>query len=108
MTRATKSFAAAAPPIGGRTSPYRVLILAAGALVGMSVQAQDIPATVQWDRRVELAIPVSGVVETVHVRSGAYVEKGAALVSLNPAPFKARLASTLLVPTCWKTSASSE
>lgn len=69
----------------------RVLIAGFGALA-FSASAQDIPATVKWDRRVELALPVSGVVEKVHVLPGAMVEKGAALVSLNPAPFNARIA----------------
>lgn len=46
-------------------------------------------ATVQWARRMELGLGVSGVVKTVAVEAGARVSKGTVLVTLDDTPFKA-------------------
>ena len=54
--------------------------------------AQEIQATLQWARRVELGMLVSGVVQDVYVGSGQHVLAGQALVMLDPRDFEARLA----------------
>ncbi len=46
-------------------------------------------ATVQWARRIELGLGVSGVVKTVSAEAGARVPKGQVLVALDETPFKA-------------------
>lgn len=46
-------------------------------------------ATVQWARRIELGLGVSGVVKTVSAEAGARVAKGQVLVALDETPFKA-------------------
>jgi len=45
--------------------------------------------TVQWARRVELGLSVSGTIKTVAVEAGARVAKGQVLVALDDTPFKA-------------------
>ncbi len=45
--------------------------------------------TVQWARRVELGLGVSGTIKTVAVEAGARVAKGQVLVALDDTPFKA-------------------
>lgn len=44
---------------------------------------EKIHATVDWAHRVELTIPVDGVVESVHVNTGQKVKKGKLLVKLD-------------------------
>ncbi|MEK7816375.1 MAG: HlyD family efflux transporter periplasmic adaptor subunit [Pseudomonadota bacterium] len=46
-------------------------------------------ATVQWARRIELGLGVSGVIKTVSAEAGARVAKGQVLVALDETPFKA-------------------
>ncbi len=46
-------------------------------------------ATVQWARRIELGLGVSGVIKTVSAEAGARVLKGQVLVALDETPFKA-------------------
>ena len=48
-------------------------------------------ATVQWARRIELGLGVSGVIKTVSAEAGARVAKGQVLVALDETPFKAAL-----------------
>jgi RND family efflux transporter MFP subunit len=62
-------------------------ITLAAALAG----AADLPAQLDWSQRVEIAAPVSGVVDSVAVRPGQRVAKGAPLLSLNQTLFKANL-----------------
>jgi RND family efflux transporter MFP subunit len=47
--------------------------------------------TVQWAQRVELSIPVSGVVQTVAGRPGDRVKKGEVLIELEQTPFTTEL-----------------
>ena len=54
--------------------------------------AQEIQATLHWERRVELGMLVSGVVQDVYVGAGQHVLAGQALVMLDPRDFEARLA----------------
>lgn len=53
--------------------------------------ATDYDAVIAFAQRVDLGVPVSGVVETVRVAPGAHVRKGTLLVALDPAPFDAEL-----------------
>lgn len=67
-------------------------ILVASALVfSPALQAADEPATLQWSHRVELSVPVSGVVRSVNVNVGDQVKKGQVLLSLDNAVFQARV-----------------
>lgn len=67
------------------------LFMACTAALPAAAQAADLSAQLEWSQRLEVAAPVSGVVETVHVQPGQRVEKGAVLLSLNQTVFKANL-----------------
>ncbi len=62
-----------------------VLMLVASYAAG----AGDYEATVHFARRVELGLPVSGVVERVTARPGERASKGEVLVALEATPFQA-------------------
>lgn len=51
--------------------------------------AADYAANVSLSSKVELSLPVSGVVKTLKVRAGQQVSKGDELLSLDPVPFTA-------------------
>jgi len=51
-------------------------------LVSPALYAADISATLHWAGRVELSLPVSGVVQAVHVEAGDMVKKGQVLLAL--------------------------
>jgi len=53
--------------------------------------AQGVDATIQWAQRVELALPVSGVVVSVAAEAGDAVKSGQELLKLDPAPFAAEV-----------------
>lgn len=55
----------------------------------LSAQAAGFDATVHWARRVELGLPVSGVLKSVEAQAGAVVKRGQRLLALDDAPFKA-------------------
>jgi RND family efflux transporter MFP subunit len=63
-----------------------------GALATAPVLAADLPATLQWSQRVELAAPVSGVVQAVSVNVGDRVKSGQTLVALDAASYRAGVA----------------
>lgn len=46
-------------------------------------------ATVQWGQRLELGLPVSGVIRSVDVEPGARVHRGQLLLALEDVPFRA-------------------
>lgn len=60
-----------------------------GLLMGLATPVQALDAVVDWAHKVELGIPVSGVIAEVHVGTGQHVKKGDALIQLEPAPFAA-------------------
>lgn len=62
------------------------------ALVAAPAIAADLPASLQWSQRVELAAPASGVVQTVNVNVGDRVRKGQVLVALDAAVYSAGVA----------------
>lgn len=60
-------------------------------LVTPPVSAAGMDAVVEWSRRLELSVPVSGVIAQVHVDTGHRVIRGQTLLSLDAAPFQAAL-----------------
>lgn len=58
-------------------------------LAGGPVAAAGIDAQLDWSRRTELAVPVSGVVARVTVEAGERVARGQPLLGLDDAPFAA-------------------
>ena len=71
-----------------------VQLAAALLLAGLAqgAAALDVEGRLHWAQRLELATPVSGVIDAVHAHAGQRVEKGAPLLTLDPRPFQARLA----------------
>lgn len=69
-----------------------LLVLVLTAVAGAPAAAETYEATLQWGRRVELGLPVSGVVQEIYVDRGQQVVAGQALVMLDPRGFEARLA----------------
>jgi len=65
------------------SSGIALLVLLAG-----SCQAAEFEATLQWSKRVELGVPVSGVVQTVFADVGQKVAKGGKLLQLDDTVFK--------------------
>lgn len=55
----------------------------------LSAHAAGFDATVHWSNRVELGLPVSGVVRSVDAEAGAAVKRGQRLLALDETPFKA-------------------
>ncbi|MDT8281463.1 MAG: efflux RND transporter periplasmic adaptor subunit [Gammaproteobacteria bacterium] len=59
------------------------------SLSGKLALADDYKATIDFSPRIQLSVPVSGVIQTVNVVTGQTVTKGDVLLSLDPLPFKA-------------------
>lgn len=57
-----------------------------------SAQAAELPTRLDWSGRVDLAVPVAGVVQIVEVRPGQVVKKDALLAALDLTPYKAGVA----------------
>lgn len=57
-----------------------------------ALAAAELPAVLDWGRRIELGTLVSGLVSEVPVRAGQQVDRGAVLLRLDPRGFRARLA----------------
>lgn len=75
----------------------RVFAMVAGLLWARAGLAAEVPALLQWSQRVELALPVSGVVKEVGVEAGQRVRKGAPLVVLDNQAYQARVAESRAV-----------
>lgn len=76
-------------------TPFRfgsVALLGALAAMTSLAIAAEYPATLDWSGRVNLTLPVSGVLETVVAQAGQEVKKGELLASLEPTLFKAAVA----------------
>jgi RND family efflux transporter MFP subunit len=73
-----------------KASPLRLLFALCVGLLGTAT-AHATDGTVQWAQRVELSIPVSGVVQTVAGRPGDRVKKGQVLIELEQTPFTTEL-----------------
>ncbi len=59
------------------------------ALTAPAVWAVGADAVVEWSRRVELSVPVPGVIAQVNVDIGDRVKRNQVLLALDDAPFKA-------------------
>ena len=62
------------------------------ALAAHAIHAAEYPAVLDWSGRVSLAMPVSGVVETVAAQAGQRLKKGDLLAALHSTLFKAGVA----------------
>ncbi|MDP2829393.1 MAG: efflux RND transporter periplasmic adaptor subunit [Sulfuricellaceae bacterium] len=60
-------------------------------LCAAPLQAAELAAVLQWEQRVEISTPVSGVVKTVNVSEGDRVKKGQILLQLDDAIFSSRV-----------------
>lgn len=69
-----------------------ILIPAILFLLPQTVLAADAPAILQWSHRVELSVPVSGVVQSVNTNVGEQVKKGQVLLAMDSAIYRARVA----------------
>lgn len=69
--------------------PTRLLGSLALGLTAMVVQAAEYSAELAWAGRVSLAMPVTGVLETVQAQAGQWLKKGELMAALNPVLFKA-------------------
>lgn len=70
----------------------RLLGTAALGLAAMAAQAAEYAAEFTWAGRVSLAMPVTGVVQTVPAQPGQRLKKGDLMATLNPVLFKAGVA----------------
>ncbi len=70
-----------------------VLLLAMMAVTPLVQAAGEADAVLQWKQKIALSLPVSGVIEKVHVVPGQQVAKGVVLLSLDKRPFQYRLQS---------------
>lgn len=70
----------------------RITVLLLVSLYGATVSAAGYDATVIFGRRVELGLPVSGIVKTVNVMTGQSVTAGQTLMALDDTPFVALVA----------------
>ena len=59
-----------------------------------TAMAVDLPAVLQYERVVELSLPVSGVVSKVLAEEGQSVNEGDLLLELEDVPFKVRMEKT--------------
>ncbi|MCK5360438.1 MAG: efflux RND transporter periplasmic adaptor subunit [Gammaproteobacteria bacterium] len=74
---------------------YRLSILICLLLLfSTSSQAVDLPAVLQYERVVDLSVPVSGTVSSVLVEEGQSVQKGDLLLQLEDLPFKVNVEKT--------------
>lgn len=70
------------------------IIFILAVLVSPALQAADVAATLHWANRVELSLPVSGVVQAVHVDAGDMVKKGQVLLVLDNTIYQAKVAES--------------
>ena len=75
------------------------IIFAIAVFSPQTLWAGDMPAVLQWAQRVELSVPVSGVVQSVNVEVGDQVKKGQVLLSLDGTIYQARVAESHAVIT---------
>ena len=59
-----------------------------------TAMAVDLPAVLQFERVVELSLPVSGVISKVHAEEGQSVNEGDLLLELEDIPFKVTMEKT--------------
>ncbi len=78
--------------INGKTSVWTRRLLATVLLAGpLSAFALELSGELHWAHRVELSVPVKGVIKAVPVRAGDTVAKGQRLLILDQRPYTSRL-----------------
>lgn len=70
--------------------PFQIMLALLLLSAAASVQA-DVDARIYWGKRIEMGVPVSGVVDKVPVDTGVRVKKGGLLLSLEQTPFRTAL-----------------
>lgn len=70
------------------------MLLASAIIFSPALWASEEPAILQWSHRVELSVPVSGVVRSVNVDVGDQVKKGQVLLTLDGGIYQAKVAET--------------
>jgi len=78
----------------GMTSRGRLLLLLLGLMLSQNVFALEFDGVLDWNRRVSLSTPVSGVVSQVFVQLGDKVDSGVKLVELDSTVFFANVEKT--------------
>ena len=61
----------------------------------LQVQAEQYDATLRWSKRVELSVPVSGVIQEIYVEAGQKVAKDEKLLQLDDTIFKSRVSQAV-------------
>ncbi|MEW5771356.1 MAG: efflux RND transporter periplasmic adaptor subunit [Pseudomonadota bacterium] len=67
-------------------------LLSALLLIAADLQAAEFPAVLDWSGQVALAMPVTGVVETVAAKPGQRLKRGELMAGLNQTVYKAGVA----------------
>lgn len=70
------------------------MLFVIAVLMPQALWAADVPAILQWAQRVELSVPVSGVVKIVNVEAGDQVKKGQVLLTLESTIYQAKVAAS--------------
>lgn len=68
-----------------------VILWAFLLVVSPALHAADVPAVLQWSHRVELSVPISGVVRSVNVEVGELAKKGQVLLVLDGTIYQAKV-----------------
>lgn len=71
------------------TALTRSLLLSSALALAPHARAESLPAQIRYAQRVELSVPVSGVIDTVTVAPGDAVSKNQVLLTLDATPFQA-------------------
>ncbi len=67
-------------------------LAACTAFLGVGAHAGEFPGELVWAQRLELSVPVSGVVAQVRVRPGHVAQTGEVLLELDPTQYQAQVA----------------
>lgn len=71
---------------------FFVLLITILSCLWANAQADHFDASINLPPRIELSLPVSGIVDKVKVSAGAHVKKGETLIALDGTPFIADMA----------------
>jgi len=66
-----------------------ILACSTNLLAISTTYALELPATLQWSKRVELGTPISGIIKTVIVNTGDRLKRGESLVKLDARNYSA-------------------
>ena len=80
---------------GERMKLFVIVVYISSLLLSINVaQATELPAILHYAQVVELGVPVSGVVDKVHVADGQHINKGHIILELDETPFLAEMNKT--------------